>query len=74
VAVKAGVGVDGLGAVFMKVKADGKLDPTDSYDSPWAGSPLDGSQVKLDGGGAPAVGIAGRTGGRGLTGFGIVTK
>jgi hypothetical protein len=58
----------------MKVRPDGKLDPTDTYDSPWVGSPLDGSQVRLDGGGLPVIGIVGRIGGRGLTGFGIVTQ
>ena len=74
VTVKAGLGVDGLGVTFMKVLPGGKLDPTDTYDGPWLGGLLDGTQVRLDAAGAPVVGVAGRTGSRGLTGFGLVVK
>lgn len=48
--------------VFMRLKADGRLDSSDSYTSPWLGSPT-GKPVKTIGGnGTPVVGIVGRQG------------
>jgi hypothetical protein len=45
----------------MKVK-NGKLDPTDSYESAWiGGADGGGPKTKVGGTGAPVVGLSGRT-------------
>jgi hypothetical protein len=57
---KFGLNFDGISLTFMKVKADGTLDPKDSYESEWVGWRGNKRITKLDGAGTPAVGIVGR--------------
>ncbi|NQT87610.1 protein kinase, partial [bacterium] len=58
--VRAGGRVDGLCAIFMRVK-DGALDPNDTYKSPWVGGG-GGGGTQLGGTGRLIVGIQGRRG------------
>ena len=56
----------------MKLK-DEKLDPTDAYESDWAGGdPTQLTPVRLDGSGQPAVGLIGRADARNLIAIGPV--
>ncbi|MFO0951714.1 MAG: hypothetical protein U0835_11315 [Isosphaeraceae bacterium] len=60
---RAGLGVDGFEMVFMKVKGS-RLDPNDSYVSPWLGDTNGGSpQAVLNPGGLLPVGLQGRASG-----------
>jgi hypothetical protein len=61
ITVKNGRGIDGLSVTFMKVKADGTLDATDSYESEWIGGMGGGPAQKVDGGGKPVIGLIGKT-------------
>jgi hypothetical protein len=54
--------VNAVQVVFMKVKADGKLDPTDSYTSEWLGAPGDLAVKSLAGDGSRVIGIVNRQG------------
>lgn len=56
----AGQYVHAVQVVFMRVTADGKLDPADSYASDWLGTKTDASTTALDGGSVPVIGIHGR--------------
>lgn len=50
--------------VFMKLTADGKLDPKDSYTSDWLGPQVEGAkEVKLGGDGRPVIGFHCQQGG-----------
>ena len=68
---KSGLNFDGCSLSFMKIK-DGKLDPSDAYDSDWVG--WNGNKVprRVSGDGAPVIGIAGRATERELNGFGLL--
>ena len=57
--IRAGSLVNGLSLIFMRVK-DGKLDPTDSYESEWIGDTTGGSEKTVQGDGAPVIGVSGR--------------
>lgn len=71
--VKAGLYVDGLSVVFMRVK-DGKLDEGDTYESEWFGGTGGGAKKKLGFGGTPVIGIIGRFDERRCTGLGLLMK
>ena len=72
---KAGLWCNGFSLTFMKVKADGTLDPKDSYESEWVG--FNGAErvFKVMSDGPPAVGIVGRrSSGTETTAFGLLYK
>lgn len=71
--VKAGLYVDGLSVVFMRVN-DGTLDESDSYESEWFGGTGGGAKKKLGFGGTPVIGIIGRFDERRCTGLGLLMK
>lgn len=54
-----GLLVDGFELVFMKINGQ-RLDPRDSYQSPWLGDPNGGSPRDGDGQGLMAIGVCGR--------------
>jgi hypothetical protein len=56
---RTGLSVDGFGMVFMRIK-DGRLDPSDSYDSPWLGDTQGGSPGTVYSDGSLPVGLQGR--------------
>jgi S1-C subfamily serine protease len=64
----------GFSLTYMKVKADGTLDPKDSYESEWAG--WDGAMgvTKVIGDGTPVVGIVGKIVGPKTTALGLLFK
>ncbi len=64
---------DGFSLTFMKV-ANGKLDPTDSYESEWVGWNGPVAAVKATSDGTPVVGLTGRVGDKDITGLGVVFK
>ena len=51
--------VDAVRPVFMKITSDG-VDPADSYDGEWIGTPADGAVTRLSGEGAAVIGFHGR--------------
>lgn len=61
-----GIHVDGtefinaVSVIFMKIKPDGTLDPEDSYNSPWLGTPHEKKATTISGGGKVVVGVHGR--------------
>ena len=69
----AGQYVHAVQVVFMRVKADGRLDPADSYTSDWLGTKTDASTTPLTGEGAPIIGVHGRKAAI-LDGIGLVFK
>lgn len=71
--VKAGLYIDGLSVVFMRVN-DGKLDESDSYESEWFGGSGGGAKKKLGFGGTPVIGIIGKFDERRCTGVGLLMK
>jgi len=52
--------VDAVALVFMRITADGRLDPTDSYTSEWIGNPSGNATHTLGGDGTKVIGICGR--------------
>jgi hypothetical protein len=68
---KSGLNFDGCSLTFMKV-TDGKLDPSDAYESDWVGWQGNKQPRVLTGGGMPAVGIVGRGSEREVNGLGLV--
>ncbi|HUQ69245.1 MAG TPA: hypothetical protein VM165_06970, partial [Planctomycetaceae bacterium] len=54
--------VSAFQVVFMRLKDDGTLDPTDSYTSDWIGQPSGKLPVSLDGQGKKVLGLYGRRG------------
>lgn len=54
--------VNALCITFMRIKPDGTLDPSDTYNSPVIGTASGQTTTKLGGTGAPVVGIHGRRG------------
>jgi len=73
ITVKHGLGFDGMSVTFMKV-ADGKLDPSDSYESDWIGIDEKKTPSKLGGDGTPVIGIVGKTNDKDMTGMGLLFK
>lgn len=71
VTIKNAIWLDGLSITFMKIDGD-RLDPTDSYESPWNGN-SGGETFTLTGNGLPVVGIIGRQG-RNVTALGLLFK
>jgi len=69
----SGLNFDGCSFMFMKVK-DGKLDPSDAYESEWVGQKDTKQPTRIGGDGTPVVGIAGRGGEREVNGFGLLFK
>jgi hypothetical protein len=74
IAAKYGGGFDGMSVTFMKVGADGKLDPKDSYESDYVGTDEKKNPTKLGGGGTPVIGIVGKTNDKDMTGMGLLFK
>jgi hypothetical protein len=72
-AVKHGLGFDGLSVTFMKITGD-KLNPADSYESEFVGSDEKKTPTKVTGGGLPVVGIVGKTNDKDMTGMGLLFK
>jgi hypothetical protein len=72
---KAGLWCNGFSLTFMKVKADGTLDPKDSYESDWSGFNGKSEVIRVMTDGAPAVGIVGKiVGKKETTAFGLLFK
>ncbi|HEY1186974.1 MAG TPA: serine protease, partial [Gemmata sp.] len=71
---KAGWWCNGFALTFMKVKADGTLDPKDSYESAWAGFSGKGDVIRVMSDGPPAVGIVGKIVRTETTAFGLLFK
>jgi S1-C subfamily serine protease len=75
ITAKAGLLVDGFSVTFMRVTAEGKLDPKDSYDSEWIGGKGGGRETKLGGDGTPVIGILGKAANNeDVTGLGLILK
>ena len=72
-AVKHGLGFDGMSVTFMKVTGD-KLDPADGYESEFVGSDEKKTPTKVTGNGLPAVGIVGKSNDKDMTGMGLLFK
>jgi hypothetical protein len=66
-----GLTVDGFGMVFMKVDDD-RLDPDDTYNSPWIGDTKGGSPGEVNSNGR-IVGLQGRSGGE-VFALGLTTR
>jgi S1-C subfamily serine protease len=73
IAMKTGLGLDGVTVTFMKIDGD-KLDPSDSYDADYVGGPGGGGPNKVGGDGTPVVGLIGRTNGKEVCGLGLVVR
>jgi hypothetical protein len=73
IAVKHGLGFDGMSITFMKV-VDGKLDPKDSYESEFVGSDENKIPTRIGGDGTPVIGIVGKTNDKDMTGMGLLFK
>jgi hypothetical protein len=73
IAVKHGLGFDGMSITFMKI-VDGKLDPKDSYESEYVGTNEKKPTTKLGGTGTPVIGIIGRSNDKDMTGMGLLFK
>ena len=59
VVTHTGLTLDGFGVVYMKVDGD-RLDPTDTYNSPWIGDKQGGGPGEVMSKGQIIVGIQGR--------------
>jgi V8-like Glu-specific endopeptidase len=70
--LKAGLWIDGISVTFMRV-ADGKLDPSDSYQSDYFGNTA-GNRTILGGDGTPVIGICGRSNQSDCSGIGLLLK
>ncbi len=72
ITVRSGLTIDGMSITFMKIAGD-KLDPKDSYESEWIGSPKQ-NERKLGGTGVPIIGIGGKANPqtKNLTGLGLI--
>jgi hypothetical protein len=73
ITTKTGLGLDGFSLTFMKV-VDGKLDPTDSYESDYIGGPGGGGPSKLGGDGNAVLGIVGKANAKEVTGIGLLMR
>jgi hypothetical protein len=54
--------VSAVQIIFYRLKADGQLDPQDSYTSEWLGKPSGKAAPTVDGAGKKVIGIFGRRG------------
>src|SRR5262249_4299308 len=72
ITVNAGLWVDGMTVTFMREK-EGRLDPTDSYQTDYIGR-QGGTRTILGGDGTLAIGIVGKTNTNDCTGIGMVFK
>jgi hypothetical protein len=70
ITLRTGLGMDGLSVTFMKV-TDGKLDPTDSYESEWVGG-KGGGEGKLGDGKQPVIGLIGKARADTVSGLGLL--
>jgi S1-C subfamily serine protease len=70
IALKTGLGIDGLSLTFMRVVND-QLDPADSYTSPWIGGMGGGGPVQI-GDGRVAVGIVTKARNDSVSGLGLL--
>ena len=71
---KAGLTVDGLSVTFMKV-VNGRLDPTDAYESNWIGGKGGNQPVRLGGDGRLVVGMIGKSNTKkDMTGMGLLLR
>lgn len=52
--------VNAVQPIFMKLRTDGTLDPSDRYDGPWLGQPSGKPTRTIDGRGAKVIGVHGR--------------
>ena len=71
---KAVVTMDGMRVIFMRLRPDGKLDPSDSYTSDWIGGPSVGAETRLGGDGTLIIGVNYMTQWEGPNGFGLIPK
>jgi hypothetical protein len=62
---RAGWWCNGFSLTFMRIKPDGNLDPSDSYESEWIGAREGDELVRVTGEGTPVVGIVGKVAGAG---------
>ncbi len=60
ISVRSGEWIDAMRVVFMRIRGK-RLDPSDSYESPWYGG-SGGGETKLGGDGSPVVGVFGASG------------
>jgi hypothetical protein len=67
-----GLTVDGFEMVFMRIDGD-RLDPADSYTSPWLGDEKGGSPRDVSSGGKIPVGLQGRAG-KEIYGLGLIVE
>ena len=74
ISAKAGLWCHGFALAYMKVKADGSLDPADAYESEWAGWAGAMPVTKVGGDGRPAVGIVGKIVRTETTALGLLFK
>ncbi|QJX00201.1 S1C family serine protease [Frigoriglobus tundricola] len=70
ITVKTGLGIDGMSVTFMKL-VDGKLDPTDAYESAWIGGMGGGGPAKI-GDGSLVVGVLIKGRGDTVNGVGLI--
>jgi S1-C subfamily serine protease len=64
----------GFALTYMRVKADGMLDPKDSYESAWAGWNGWMPMTRTSGDGTPVVGLVGKMAGTETTALGLLFK
>jgi hypothetical protein len=69
---RTGLSLNGFTLTFMKVAGD-RLDPSDSYESPFHGDSLGGSPAVVSGDGRPAVGVRGRSS-KNVDALGLILK
>ena len=69
--IRASIPIFGFSVTFMKVTADGKLDPKDSYESDFIGAPGAGT-VLLTGEGTAVVGLLGKVNDKDAVGLGLI--
>lgn len=74
IVAKAGLTMDGMLVIFMRVGLDGKLDPSDSYRSEWVGGKGGGAETQLGGDGTPVIGLIGKANAKDATGLGLLLK
>jgi hypothetical protein len=69
VTAKTGLGMNGFSVTFMKI-VNGRLDPTDKYESEWIGTTT-GGEGKI-GDGTPVIGLIGKSSAASLSGLGLL--
>jgi hypothetical protein len=71
---KAGLWCNGFALTYMRVKPDGSLDASDSYEGEWGGFNGRGTVIRVMGDGVPVVGIVGKIVGPKTTALGLLFK